>query len=267
MDETDDVVASYRHGPVTVLEFNRPSRLNAWTNAMEDRYFDLLDEADDDPEVRAVVVTGAGRGFCAGADLDNLKNVSHASDADLRRPRPRDYPLSIRKPIIGAINGVAAGLGFVEALYCDVRFGGPATRFTTAFAKRGLVAEYGISWMLPRLIGHSRAADLLLSSRMVEAEEAARIGLVDHLVAGDVVAAAVAYATDMADQCSPTSMAVIKSQLARDADVAYADASERAGGLMLEAFRGPDVVEGVASHLARRTPNFPALTTSSFTNR
>jgi enoyl-CoA hydratase/carnithine racemase len=252
------LVLAERHGAVLALTFNRPEKLNAWTNELEDSYFDLLVDADDDPEVRAIVITGAGRGFCAGADLGRLKNVGDATAADLTRTRPRDLPLSIRKPVIGAINGVAAGLGMVEALYCDVRFAGEATRFTTAFARRGLIAEYGISWMLARLVGTSRAADLLLSSRMVDADEAFRIGLVDHLVPQDgLLAAAVGYANELATHCSPQSMATIKSQL--HADAGYIDATARAGELMLQSFHGADVVEGVASHLAKRPPNFPSL--------
>lgn len=147
---TDDLVLTERRGPVALLTLNRPAKLNAWSNALEDRYFDLLAEADDDPQVRAVVVTGAGRGFCSGADLDDLRHVADASDDDLMRPRPRDFPLRVRTPLVAAIRGPVAGLGLVEALYCDVRFGDPTARFTTAFARRGLIAEYGISWLLPR---------------------------------------------------------------------------------------------------------------------
>ncbi len=252
------LVLAERHGPVLVLTFNRPDKLNAWTNELEDSYFDLLLDADNDPEVRVIVITGAGRGFCSGADLSRLKNVGDATPADLTRARPRDLPLHIRKPIIGAINGVAAGLGMVEALYCDVRFAGEATRFTTAFARRGLIAEYGISWMLARLVGTSRAADLLLSSRMVDADEAVRIGLVDHLVPQEgLLAATIGYAHELALHCSPQSMAIIKSQL--HTDTGYADAAARAEQLMVASFQGPDVIEGVAGHLAKRAPNFPSL--------
>jgi enoyl-CoA hydratase/carnithine racemase len=248
-----ELVLAEHRGPVLVLTFNRPAKLNAWTDELEDRYFTLLDAAEDDPDVRAVVVTGAGRGFCAGADLQRLQKAGEVSEADRARRRPRDVPLTLRKPL-------AAGLGMVEALYCDIRFGSPAARFTTAFAQRGLIAEYGISWLLPRLVGHSRATDLLLSSRMVDAEEALRIGLLDHLVpTSNVVDAAVAYAADLATRCSPASMATIKSQLRNDADCTYADSLTRAEGLMLQAFRGADLVEGVASHLEKRPPSFPSL--------
>ncbi|MGC0366165.1 enoyl-CoA hydratase/carnithine racemase [Rhodococcus sp. 27YEA15] len=261
---TADPVLVDRRGAVLVVTFNRPDVLNAWTNELEDQYFDHLAAADDDPNIRAVVITGAGRGFCSGADLGALANAGGFTEADLVRPRDRDFPVSLRKPLIGAINGVAAGLGFVEALFCDVRFGSPATRFTTAFARRGLIAEYGISWILPRVVGHSRAADLLLSSRMVDADEAHRIGLIDHLVAeGSVLDAAVAYAQDIAVHCSPTSLAVVKSQLSADASSTFPEAARRAESLMLEAFRRPDVGEGISSHLERRAPNFPSLSVRS----
>jgi enoyl-CoA hydratase/carnithine racemase len=256
----EPLVLAERRGRVLLLTLNRPAKLNAWTADLEDQYFALLTAADDDPQVWAIVVTGAGRGFCAGADLGDLKDAAGASAESVLRPRPRDFPLSVRKPIIGAINGVAAGLGMVEALYFDVRFGGPSTRFTTAFARRGLIAEYGISWLLPRLIGPSRASDLLLSGRMVGADEAFRIGLIDHLAPGPNVAdAAVEYADDLAAHCSAQSMAIIKRQLSRDAAGPYDAAVARADALMLESFHGPDVLEGVASHLEKRAPNFSPL--------
>ena len=261
---TEELVLSEQRGAVLVLTFNRPNVLNAWTNELEDRYFDLLETADDDPDVRAIVVTGAGRGFCSGIDLGGLASAGGVTDAELVRQRDRDFPASVRKPLIAAVNGVAAGLGFVEALYCDIRFGSSATRFTTAFARRGLIAEYGISWMLPRLIGHSRAVDLLLSSRMVDADEAHRIGLIDHFVTeGSEVDAAVAYAEDITEHCSPSSLAVIKNQMNMDAHSSFPESVRRAESLMLEAIRRPDAIEGVVSHLERRAPNFPSLSVAS----
>lgn len=258
MTQSAALVLAEDRGAVRVLTFNRPERLNAWSDQLEDQYFDQVEAADDDPSVRAIVDTGAGRGFCSGADLGSLANVGEVTAEDLVRSRPRDLPLSIRKPVIGAINGVAAGLGFVEALYCDIRFGCPATWFTTSFAKRGLIAEYGIPWLLPRLIGHSRAADLLFWSRMVDAAEAYRIGLIDHLVEGDVLDAAVSFANNLAAHCSPQSMATIKAQLIRDAERSYSVAVAEAETLVLAAFHGADLVEGLGSHHERRAPNFPS---------
>lgn len=260
--QADQSVLAERHGPVLVAVLNRPDRLNAWSDELEDRYFGLLDAADDDPDVRAVVVTGAGRAFCAGADIDDLRDVAASGSARgvLDRRWPRSYPLGFRKPLIAAINGAAAGLGLVEALYCDVRFCTPEAKLTTAFARRGLIAEYGLSWILPRLVGAGRALDLLMSGRVVRGEEAARMGLVDRLVSREeVVDAAVAYARDLCENCSPRSMAIIKHQVHRHAESSFADAIAESNRLMLESLERPDVVEGVASFVERRPPAFAPL--------
>jgi enoyl-CoA hydratase/carnithine racemase len=255
-----DLALAERRGGVLVLTLNRPERLNAWNDALEERYYAQLDAAEDDPEVRAIVVTGAGRGFCAGADMEDLQQVGGADvqSAIRDRPRPRTFPLTIRKPMIAAINGAAAGLGLVEALYCDLRFATPQAKFTTAFARRGLVAEYGISWLLPRLVGPSRALDLLLSARVILGEEALRLGLVDRL-SDDVVADAVAYATELATHSSPASMAIIKAQVHADLERSFEDAVSASEDLMLESFGRPDVAEGVNSYLEQRPPAFPSL--------
>jgi enoyl-CoA hydratase/carnithine racemase len=179
-----ELVRAERRGPVLVLTLNRPERLNASTDALEDRYFARLDAAEDDPAVRAIVVTGAGRGFCAGADMSDLERAATngGAEAQLRsRPRPRFFPRTVRKPMIAAINGAAVGLGLVEALYCDLRFATPDAKLSTTFARPGLIAEYGISWLLPRLVGYSTALDLLLSGRVIAGKEAQRLGLVDRV--------------------------------------------------------------------------------------
>ena len=257
----DVPVLRERRGNVQVLTLNRPDRLNAWTGTLEDRYFELLDEADADPEVRAVVVTGAGRGFCAGADMDELKLAGEIDTTTLpKRALPKHYPLSFRKPLIAAINGAAAGLGLVEAIYCDVRFAVPGAKFTTSFSRRGLIAEYGVAWLLPRIVGTSRALDLLMSARVITGEEAYRIGLVDFLVEpADLLDHAVAYAQELASYCSPTSMSIIKSQVLEAIDGDFGTAVERADAAMLESFIGADVREGVSSYLERRPPRFAPL--------
>jgi len=257
-----DFVLEERRGPVLLLTFNRPDQLNAWSNELEDCYFARLDEAENDPSVRAIVVTGAGRGFCAGTDMSELETAAHdGADSDsLLVRRPRSFPLTLRKPIIAAINGAAVGLGLVEALYCDRRFCAPEAKLSTIFVRRGLIAEYGISWLLPRIVGWSNAIDLLLSGRMVLGEEALHLGLVDRIVAADgLVDEAVSYATDLATYCSPTSMAVIKSQLRHDIEVGFREAVDNANQLLLESFDRPDVSEGVASYLEHRPPRFVPL--------
>ena len=256
-----DIVLAERRGPVLLLTLNRPEKLNAWNNALEDRYFDLLDDAEADPDIRAIVVTGAGRGFCAGADMTDLQQVDRLDENGLPvRARPKSHPLSVRKPLIAAINGAAAGLGLVEALFCDVRFAAAGAKLTTSFARRGLIAEYGAAWLLPRLVGQSRALDLLMSGRVVRAEEALGMGLVDSVVAPeDVLDAALAYAQDLAVHCSPWAMSTIKSQVYASMDSPFADAVEEADRLMQVSLLGPDVREGVASYLEGRPPAFAGL--------
>jgi enoyl-CoA hydratase/carnithine racemase len=259
-----ETVLAERRGGVLILTLNRPERLNAWTTPLENHYFDLLEEAEADPEIKAIVLTGTGRGFCSGADLDDLQTASSSRDlaaADRQEPRrPRSFPYTLRKPLIAAINGAAVGLGLVEALYCDVRFATPEAKLIAVFVRRGLIAEYGISWLLPRLVGQSRALDLLLSGRTVLGEEARRIGLVDHLCPpATLLDETVAYAQDLAANCSPTSIAVIKDQVRRDLGQPFEAAVEESDQLVTESFRRPDAEEGVAAYLERRPPNFAPL--------
>ena len=159
-----DVVLSERRGPVALLTLNRPDRLNAWTGELGERYYELLDECAADPDVRVIVVTGAGRGFCAGADMDDLQGIGGAArDETLsaaRPSRPVYHATTLPKIVIAAINGACAGLGFVHALMCDVRFAAAGAKFTSAFSRRGLIAEWGSSWVLPRLVGPARAIDI-----------------------------------------------------------------------------------------------------------
>ncbi|HEU0101959.1 MAG TPA: enoyl-CoA hydratase-related protein [Mycobacteriales bacterium] len=259
---TGALVLAERRGPVLLLTLNRPERLNAWTDALEDEYFAHLRQAETDPDVRAVVVTGAGRGFSAGADMADLTRVTEeGSDAVSARERPpRTYPLTLRLPLVAAINGAAAGLGLVQALFCDLRFCAPEAKLTTSFARRGLVAEYGVAWLLPRMVGVSTALDLLMSGRVVRGEEARQLGLVDRVLPLDeLVDGAVAYATDLALHCSPRSMATIKEQVRRSLDQGFGTAVAEADALMLESFDAPDVAEGVRSYLEKRPPDFAPL--------
>lgn len=261
MPTSDDPVLVEQRDAVLTLSLNRPDRLNAWTQAMEDRYFDLLAAADDDPTVRAIVLTGTGRGFCAGADLDDLGRLASHTERYEAGRRPKTFPLTIRKPIIGAINGACAGLGLIQALYCDVRFVSSTAKLTTAFARRGLVAEHGLSWMLPRLVGPARALDLLLSARVIRGDEAVELGLAARAVAPeDVLATAQAYAADLAENCSPRSMATMKEQVLSHVDGDLPTALRESDAVMAEALTGwPDVAEGVSSFLERRPPAFPPL--------
>ena len=169
-------------------------------------------------------------------------------------------PLLFGKPLIAAVNGAAAGLGLVEALYCDIRFTTPEAKFTTAFARRCLIAEYGIAWILPRLVGPSRALDLLLSGRVLRGTEAHAIGLADHVAEPDALLdAAVDYATELATFCSPASMSTIKQQIRQAMESDFPTAVAEADQRMAEAFQHPDAVEGIHSYLEQRPPEFAPL--------
>jgi enoyl-CoA hydratase/carnithine racemase len=244
---------------VAVLTLNRPDRLNAWVPEMQVRYFDLLEQAAADPDVRAIVVTGAGRGFCAGADMEVLQGSGAGEDAR-GDDRPQTFPMTIPKPVIGAINGPAAGLGLVMALMCDIRFAAAGAKLTTAFSRRGLIAEHGISWVLPRLVGSAHALDLLFSGRVVLAEEAAGMGLVNAVHPGEeLMDRTLAYARELGIWSSPTSMAVMKRQVYEHLERGAADSLAESNQLMADSFTRPDFAEGVAAFVEGREPRFEGV--------
>jgi enoyl-CoA hydratase/carnithine racemase len=260
---TDAPVRYQVHASVATLTLHRPERLNAWTPEMEARWNEYLDQASDDDNVRAVVVTGAGRGFCSGMDTAVLAQRSLA-DPPPTRSRPLTSLADLPKPVVGAINGPAVGLGFALALCCDVRFGSPATMMSTGFAPLGLLAEFGTSWRLPRLIGHARAMDLLLSARPCRGEEALQMGLLNWLVPPeDLLRSAEEYAADLARRCSPLSMAVIKSQVAADWLRTRTESETEAAHLSRQPPYRRDMAEGVAAGREHRLPAFPPLGESS----
>lgn len=258
---------------VATVTLNRPDKLNAWTRQMEREVRDAMEQSEKDDTVRVIILTGAGRGFCAGADMDLLSGIEDGTEkrepgaAYGTRPYnvaiPADYQTqysyfpSLSKPVIAAINGPAAGLGMVVSLYCDMRFASRDAIFMTAFAKRGLIAEHGISWMLPRLIGHSAALDLLLSSRKVTAEEALRLGLVNQVHEADALLPAVqAYAKDLAKNVSPRSMAVMKRQVYSAQFQSLNEAVAVGNDEMIKSFESEDFKEGVAHFIEKRAPKF-----------
>ena len=264
MTGSNDVVLYEVQEEIAEVTLNRPDALNAWIPELGRAYFDRLQEADSNPDVRVIVVTGAGRGFCAGVDFGHLRDIYEGQDSADDDPRPQSLPRSLQKPVIAAINGGCAGLGFVMALMCDIRFAARGAKLTTAFARRGLVAEYGLSWILPRLMGPSQALDILLSARTVIAEEAHTMGLVDRLTEpGRALQDAREYAAELIRYSSPSSMATIKRQVYDDLDRSFADSMATAIEYMAQSFDHPDFREGVESFVEHREPSFEGLVRAS----
>lgn len=265
----DETVLYERRGPLALLTLNRPERLNAITTPMRGAIMTLVRQAEADEAVVAIVITGAGRGFCAGVEVDHLVKVTGEGGRGPLEPRgedPEEVPglfagfLKVTKPIIAAVNGPAAGAGFTLAMMCDMRFVAENAIMTTAFSKRGLVAEHGSSWILPRLVGTSRALDLLWSSRRVGAEEALRIGLADRVCPGaGLIEAVVAYVEDLAANVAPRSLAIMKSQVYRHLAEPFAAAARETIELVHKSLTHPDAREGAASFVERRPPQFARL--------
>ncbi len=263
---------------IATITLNRPDKLNAWTGTMEQEVRAALIEASGDDGVGAIILTGAGRGFCSGADMNNLNSIQEGAASggqtsdnvravDNAIPGglslSNDYSLrytyfpTVPKPIIAAINGPAAGLGLIMALYCDVRFASDAAVFSTAFARRGLIAEHGISWMLPTLIGPANALDITLSGRKFNAAEAKEMGLVSKVYPMERFMDDVrAYAVEMATLASPRSIRVMKRQLYQAMLNSLEHSVLLANSEMPASFESEDFKEGVAHFVERRAPNF-----------
>lgn len=256
-DTKTDVVLYEVADGIATITLNRPDRLNAWTSPLARSYYASLDKAAADDDVRVIVLTGAGRGFCAGADMDSLQGNPDADDESLGPERLIWYPTTINKPIIAAINGACAGIGFCAALMTDLRFAAAGAKFTTAFVRRGLIAEHGSSWALPRLIGPAAAMDLLFSGRVFLAEEAKELGVVNQVFAPDeLMDRTREYARDLIEHCSPKSMATIKAQIYRHTDLELPQAVKESNELMQRSFSFPDFKEGVQSFVQKRNPEF-----------
>ena len=278
MADYETILTKVAEGVATIT-LNRPDRLNAWTGQMAREVRGAVHAAGLDKDVQVIVVTGAGRGFCAGADMDALNaigddagNRDDGNDfppwpdyTDAPGPSPEGlypgrfgYLYACPKPVIAAINGPCAGIGLIFTLYCDMRFTVDDVKFTTAFAARGLIAEHGISWLLPRLVGEAHAFDLMLSARKFTGAEAAAMGMANRSFADvDTMRAHVAEAAaHLAANASPRSMAIMKAQMRRAYFQNYEEALATADAEMRGSFESPDFREGVDSFVQRRTPRF-----------
>ncbi len=255
-------------GANAIVTLNRPEKLNAWTGKMERELRASVRAAEKDDKVRAIVITGAGRGFCAGADMNVLTDLSSGGrpagegaggvegDGDPNFNQKFSYLLHVGKPVIAAINGPIAGIGLCMALFCDFRYMAESARLTTAFARRGLIAEHGMSWMLPRLVGFMNASDLLFSGRLAPARELETMGLARMLPDENFLAAVERIADEMTASSSPRSIRVMKRQMYDAQFQNLVEAWATADREMVASFDTEDFKEGVAHFLEKRKPNF-----------
>jgi enoyl-CoA hydratase/carnithine racemase len=261
----DDVLLEIAD-PVALIRLNRPDKLNAFTYPMLAEIRRAVDAAAADPRVVGIVITGNGRGFCAGLDAGTLQQTASrgaAARAPLREgelPGLFSYLMRVPKPVIAAVNGVAAGGGLVLAAMCDVRFASSAATFTAIFTKRGLVAEHGTTWTIPRLVGVGRALDLLWTSRRIDAAEAERIGLVEYLAEpGDLLDAASRYVAELAATVSPEALADTKRMVYEHAGLTYREALPDADETAWRALSRSDASEGAQALVEKRAPKFKRL--------
>ncbi|MEL7283676.1 MAG: enoyl-CoA hydratase-related protein [Pseudomonadota bacterium] len=263
---------------IATISLNRPHRNNAWTGRMHTEYRYLLNQAETSDDVRAIIVTGVGDRFCVGGDAKALDGHSKSGsyDAgtapDLITPGDTEvaafredfsYHFALKKPVIAAINGAAAGVGLVLACYADIRFAVPGAKLTTAHGPLNMPAEYGLSWLLPRLIGGARAMELLLSSRKFLTDEAHAIGLVHQLCPpADLIETVRAYAADLIIRVSPGSLWQSKRQTYLDFHRDVGTSVREANDLLAEMVKHPDYKEAITAFLGKRPANWSQKTDS-----
>lgn len=255
-------IRAERRGRVIIVTLHRPEKLNAWTPMMMAEYRDAIARANDDPDIGAVVMTGAGRAFCAGADIGEVfaKQIDRAPRAEKPAAASEDYLSFLArmpKPTIAAINGAAVGVGITQVLPFDIRLASEAARIGFFFVRMGLVPELGSSHFLPRLVGSGRALEWCLTGRMIEAAEAREAGLVTEVVAADaLVDRAVALGEELADR-PLASMRLIRTLLAENAHEGdIAAVQKREGDALRDAYASPEHHEAVAAFLGKRKPDF-----------
>ena len=251
--------------PVALIRLNRPARLNAFTNRTLREIRGAVDEAAADRRVVGIVITGEGRGFCAGLDAVELTRVTSSAEPPAATPENQvpglfTYLLEVPKPVIAAINGVAAGGGLILALMSDLRFASATASLTTVFLKRGLVAEHGATWLLPRLVGLSRALDLLWMSDRINAEEARELGLVDRVFEPEnLLTSACDYVRRLAETSPPGAIAETKRLVYRHVGTDYLTALREAEVVQNRQVMAPDATEGARAYVEKRAPVFQRL--------
>jgi enoyl-CoA hydratase/carnithine racemase len=254
--DSEELIVDNRAAGITQVILNRPHQLNAWTVALEEAFFAALDAARIDPDIRVVVITGHGRGFCAGASRDMLGAAPRPQGPRRQLRELVDYP----KPIIAAINGPAIGLGFALAIACDIRICDRDATMATAFANLGLVAEHATAWLLPRLVGRGHATDLLLSGRILTGAAAEAIGLVNRAVEpGFALQEALAFSRALIERGAPQSWATIKAQLVQAEASSLGEANDQSVALMEPALASADHLEAVAAWRDKRRPEFGGI--------
>lgn len=267
----NDAVLYRKEEGVAVVTLNRPDKLNSVTAEIRAGLKEKLDDACKDDDVKVIILTGAGRGFCAGADMDGLAATSKGQSRNELEAEDRDYASNnakgfeggfsyfptLPKPVIAAINGPAAGVGFIMALFCDIRFAKESAIFTSAFSKRGLIAEWGVGWILPRLVGIARANDILFSARRISASEAEQLGIVNKTFSDESFDEEVMnYAKDLAKSVSPRSIRIMKEQIYNAQGETIQENLNSSMAAMLESFNSEDFKEGVDHYMEKREPKF-----------
>ncbi|MGH7984983.1 MAG: enoyl-CoA hydratase-related protein [Candidatus Binataceae bacterium] len=271
MDFSD--IMYHKADRVATVTFNRPERMNAWTRKMDTELRDAMTDADHDAEIGAIIVTGAGRAYCAGADMSGLSKIATGAESvgnpsratadndqqagDANFSGRFSWLLAMRKPIIAAINGACVGMGFTNSLFYDIRIASDRARMGLIFVRRGLAIEHGSSWMLPRIIGVANAVDLAVTGRLVDAQEALRMGLVSKVVAHDQLMSTVGeLAREIATQCTPLGVAKAKRMVYQHLFTDLATAMRDEDELVEQMTRSEDFKEGIKAFTEKRAPRF-----------
>lgn len=247
-----------REDRVAVLTLNRPAQMNAFTGEMGRLLEDAYRRCDEDDDVRAVVLTGAGRAFCAGADMTaGAETFGSQEPGDFSAAGVGFPAFRVRKPVVAAVNGHAVGIGLTLALQCDLRFLAAEGKYGVLQVRRGVMPDAYAHWTLPRIAGLARAADVLLSGRTFRGDEAAELGIASRVLpAAEVLPAALGWARDVAANTSPLSVAVTKRLLWESPGLSPEQVERRETALHRHLMGSPDAIEGPVAYLERRPPRF-----------